>query len=416
MIYRHVLKNGLRVVIEEITSVRSVSIGVWVGAGSRYESKQVNGISHLIEHMLFKGTKHHTARQLAEKFDSIGGQVNAFTSKEYTCYYAKVLDDHFPYALELLADMYFHSLFEPEELEKEKQVILEEIKMYEDTPDELVHELLAKAAFDEHPLGASVTGTKEALGGMRRDDLIAYMRQTYTPDNTVIAIAGHISPDTLKLVEQAFSQFPATIHTLSEQKAGFHHQTIYYPKETEQVHLCLGFPGLSFEDERLYSLIVLNNILGGSMSSRLFQQIREDRGLAYSVYSYHSSFKHEGIFAIYAGTAPEHVETVLALTLDIIHQIRSNGIAEEELRKAREQIKGNLMLSLESTNSRMSRLGRNELLLGKHWSLDELLEKINRVTLEDVHEVAQAVFRDAPAVATVGEDEPLARLRQVLGT
>lgn len=416
MIYRHVLKNGLRVVIEELASVRSVSIGIWVGAGSRYESNQMNGISHLIEHMLFKGTKHHTARQLAEKFDSIGGQVNAFTSKEYTCYYAKVLDEHFPFALELLADMYFHSLFEPQELEKEKKVILEEIKMYEDTPDELVHELLAKAVFAEHPLGASVAGTKEALGELTREDLLRYMRQAYTPDNTVIAIAGHVRPDALELVEQAFSQFTSTIHTLSDQKADFHHRSIFYPKETEQVHLCLGFPGLSFKDERLYSLIALNNILGGSMSSRLFQQIREDCGLAYSVYSYHSPFKQEGIFAIYTGTAPEHVETVLKLTLDIVQQIRSHGITEEELRKAREQIKGNLMLSLESTNSRMSRLGRNELLLGKHWSLDELLAQLNRVTLEEVHEVAQAIFREPPAVATVGEDEQLAKLRRALGT
>ena len=412
MIHRHVLDNGLRVMIEEIASVRSVTIGVWVGAGSRYESQRMNGISHLIEHMLFKGTKNYTARQLAERFDSIGGQFNAFTSKEYTCYYAKVLDEHFPVALHLLAEMFFHSLLDEQELAKEKQVILEEIRMYEDTPDELVHELLAKAAFDRHPLGASVSGTKEALEAMGRGDLLAFMRQAYTPDNTVIAIAGRIQPDVLSLVEEAFSQFSTSHHTLSTQKAPFRRQTIFHPKETEQVHLCLGYPGLAFDDERLYSMSVLNNVFGGSMSSRLFQQIREDHGLAYSVFSYHTAHLQEGLFAVYAGTAPEHGETVLAMIQDIVEDIRNHGITEEELKKAREQIKGNLVLSLESTNSRMSRLGRNELLLGKHWSVDELLEKLNRITLEDVHEVAREVFQSLPAVAVVGGETPLAKLQR----
>src|SRR5690606_31731242 len=215
MIHRHVLDNGLRVMWEDIASVRSVTIGVWVGVGSRYESAQNNGISHLIEHMLFKGTKNFTARQLAEQFDSIGGQFNAFTSKEYTCYYAKVLDEHLPVALKLLADMYFHSLLDEQELAKEKQVIMEEIRMYEDTPDELVHELLAKASFGPHPLGASVSGTKEALESMSREDLLAFMRQAYTPDNTVIAIAGRIPSNVLSLVEEAFSQFSTIRHRLA---------------------------------------------------------------------------------------------------------------------------------------------------------------------------------------------------------
>jgi len=416
MIHRHVLDNGLRVMWEDIASVRSVTIGVWVGVGSRYESAQNNGISHLIEHMLFKGTKNYSARQLAERFDSIGGQFNAFTSKEYTCYYAKVLDEHFPVALHLLSDMFFHSLLDQQELMKEKQVILEEIRMYEDTPDELVHELLAKAAFGTHPLGASVSGTKEALEAMGRDDLVNFMRQAYTPDNTVIAIAGHVPPDVLSQVEKAFSQFSTSRHALTTQKASFCQQHLFHAKETEQVHLCLGYPGLAYDDERLHAASILNNVFGGSMSSRLFQHIREDHGLAYSVFSYHTAHSREGLLAVYAGTAPEHGEKVLTMIQDIVEDIRQHGITEEELQKAREQIKGNLVLSLESTNSRMSRLGRNELLLGRHWSVDELLEKFNRITLEDVHQVAEEVFSASPAIAVVGSEDSLDHLQRALMT
>lgn len=412
MIHRHVLDSGLRVMLEDMTSVRSVTIGVWVGVGSRYESPSLNGISHLIEHMLFKGTKNFTARQLAEQFDSIGGQFNAFTSKEYTCYYAKVLDEHLPVALKLLADMYFHSLLDEQELAKEKQVIMEEIRMYEDTPDELVHELLAKASFGPHPLGASVSGTKEALEAMSREDLLAFMRQAYTPDNTVIAIAGRIPSNVLSLVEEAFSQFSTIRHQLATEAASFRRQNILHLKETEQVHLCLGYPGLAYHDERLHALSILNNVFGGSMSSRLFQHIREDHGLAYSVFSYHTAHRMEGLFAVYAGTAPEQAEMVLSMIYDIVEDIRNNGISEKELTKAREQIKGNLVLSLESTNSRMSRLGRNELLLGQHWSVDELLEKLDRITLEDVHAVARDVFQSPPAIAAVGAEYSLIQLER----
>jgi len=416
MIHRHVLNSGLRVMLEEISSVRSVTIGIWVGAGSRYENERNNGVSHLIEHMLFKGTKKYTARQLAERFDSIGGQFNAFTSKEYTCYYAKVLDEHFPVALHLLSEMFFHSLLDEQELEKEKQVILEEIRMYEDTPDELVHELLAKASFGTHPLGASVSGTQEALLAMGRDDLLAFMQQAYTPENTVVAIAGHIPSNALQLVEEAFSQFSTSHEPFTTEKAAFSRQTIFHPKETEQVHLCLGYPGLALVDERLHTVSILNNVFGGSMSSRLFQRIREDHGLAYSIFSYHTAHLEEGLFAVYTGTSPEHSSSVLAMIKEIVEEIRVHGITDEELNKAREQIKGNLVLSLESTNSRMSRLGRNELLLGKHWSVDELLEKLNRVTREEVHAVAREIFASPPAFAVVGGGMTLDNLQRSFST
>ncbi|OJF17415.1 MAG: zinc protease, partial [Bacillaceae bacterium G1] len=340
-----------------------------------------------------------------------GGQFNAFTSKEYTCYYAKVLDEHFPMALHLLSEMFFHSLLDEQELAKEKQVILEEIRMYEDTPDELVHELLAKAAFGAHPLGASVSGTKEALAAMQRDDLLEFMRQAYTPENTVIAIAGRIPPDVLQLVEEAFSQFSTSHEPFSTQRAPFCRQTILQPKETEQIHLCLGYPGLAIHDERIHTVSILNNIIGGSMSSRLFQRIREDHGLAYSIFSYHTAHLQEGLFAVYTGTSPEHGELVMAMIREIVEEICDEGITEEELKIAREQIKGNLVLSLESTNSRMSRLGRNELLLRRHWTVDEVLEKLNRITREDVLAVARDIFQDPPALAAVGGEASLAKLQ-----
>jgi predicted Zn-dependent peptidase len=404
LIDKETLPNGVRVVVEEIPSVRSVSLGIWVGTGSRYETPENNGISHFLEHMFFKGTKRYTARQLAEVFDGIGGQVNAFTSKEYTCYYAKVLDNHFRLALETLADMFFHSTFVPDELAKERKVVIEEIRMYEDTPDELVHDLVAQASFGEHPLGYNILGTEQTLSRFEREDLLQYIQANYTPDNTVVTVAGNVRmQDVLRLVEPLFQNHKGQRRWNGiRETPSFHYDKKIRNKQTEQAHICLATQGFASDTEQLYAMTLLNNALGGSMSSRLFQEIREERGMAYSVYSYHTAYRETGSFGIYVGTAPEQAQDVVDLIVEIVRKVAEQGITAEELTKGKEQVKGSLMLSLESTSSRMSRLGKNELILGRHISLDEMIAGIDHVTLDDIKEVAREVLSRPLALAAVG--------------
>ncbi len=392
MITKHTCSNGVRIVAEHIPFVRSVAIGIWVKAGSRYEETEMNGISHFLEHMFFKGTTSRNAREIAEAFDAIGGQVNAFTSKEYTCYYAKVLDEKSEYALDILSDMFFNSLFDEEELEKEKNVVLEEINMYEDAPDELVHELLSKASFGGHPLAYSVLGTKETLLRIERKDLERYRDKFYKPENIVISVAGHFSDSLLRSIEKKFGEFHSPSETLEWKQATFCSDKISKNKETEQSHLCVGFLGLPFGHERIYELSILNNVIGGSMSSRLFQEIREEKGLAYSVYSYHSAFSDTGLLTIYAGTAPDQAELVFDTIMHTLQTIKQKGLTKQELENSKAQLKGNLMLSLESTSSRMSRNGKNELLLQKIKSLDEILHAIDSVTLDGVNQLADELL------------------------
>lgn len=401
MIQKRTCENGVRIVTEKIPSVRSVALGIWVGTGSKYETVHDNGISHFLEHMFFKGTASRSAKEIAEAFDQIGGNVNAFTSKEYTCYYARVLDQHAPLALQILSDMYFNSLFDSEELEKEKNVVLEEISMYEDTPDDLVHDLIAKATYADHSLGFTILGKEDVLKGMTRDDLLTYIDQRYLPSNTVIAVAGNFDDSLINLIAETFNSFTRSGSTVQVPAPTFSGQSILHTKQTEQAHLCLTVPGFAVGHPQVYSLIILNNILGGSMSSRLFQEIREERGLAYSVYSYHSSYKEAGTFNIYTGTAPEHVGQVFDIISNVLDDVRTNGITDKELLKGKEQLKGSLMLSLESTNSRMNRLGKNELLLERHLTLDEIITKIDQVSQESVLDVANQLFRSQMAMAMV---------------
>ncbi|WLD95201.1 pitrilysin family protein [Alkalihalobacillus sp. AL-G] len=392
MITKHTCKNGVRIVTENIPTVRSVAIGIWIGTGSRFEDKNNNGISHFLEHMFFKGTKTRSAREIAESFDSIGGQVNAFTSKEYTCYYSKVLDKHADYALDTLADMFFNSTFVDEELVKEKNVVLEEIKMYEDTPDDIVHDLLSQATYSHHPLAYPILGTEQTLKSFTGDSLRKYMNEYYTPDNIVISIAGNIDASFIQKVEDYFGGFK-TEHTKPEMiKPQFCAEKKARKKETEQAHLCLGYEGLPVGDDSIFDLIVLNNIFGGSMSSRLFQEVREQRGLAYSVFSYHSAHLDTGVFNIYAGTAPGQIDEVYKTIDSIIDSLKQNGVTDKEVSNSKEQIKGNLMLSLESTNSRMSRNGRHELLLKHHRSLDEMTERIDAVSKQNVDRLVHSIF------------------------
>ncbi|OAT73322.1 M16 family metallopeptidase [Parageobacillus thermoglucosidasius] len=401
MINKHTCKNGVRIVLEQIPTVRSVSIGVWIGTGSRNETEQNNGISHFLEHMFFKGTKTRTAKEIAEAFDSIGGQVNAFTSKEYTCYYAKVLDEHASFALEMLADMFFHSTFVDEELQKERNVVLEEIKMYEDTPDDIVHDLLSKACYANHPLGYPILGTEETLRTFTGDSLRGYMADYYTPDRVVISVAGNVDESFIQQVESYFGFFTAKRKASESPAPLFQPQKLARQKDTEQAHLCIGFNGLPVGHPDIYTLIILNNILGGSMSSRLFQEVREQRGLAYSVFSYHSSYQDSGLLAIYAGTGNNQLDLLFETIQETIDKLKEDGITEKELKNSKEQMKGSLMLGLESTNSRMSRNGKNELLLGRHRTLDEIIEEINSVTVEKVNELARCIFAEDCALALI---------------
>lgn len=396
--------------MEKIPAVRSVSMGIWIGTGSKHETLQNNGISHFIEHMLFKGTEKRTARDIAEAFDSIGGHLNAFTSKEYTCYYSKVLDEHLPHAFEVLSDMFFNATFDEKELEKEKNVVLEELHMYEDTPDDLIHDLIAEATYKNHSLGYNIIGRRDVIHELNAQHLRDYMRQHYTPTNTVIAVAGNINEaELIELTEKYFNHFKGEESIKGENNALVTNEHLIKVKETEQSHLCIGLKGLPIGDDRIYALILLNNILGGSMSSRLFQEIREERGLAYSVFSYHTSFQEAGSLHVYAGMSQQQIENVYELCLNILQDLSRAGITEKELHNGKEQLKGNLMLSLESTNSRMSRIGRNELLLRKHLTLDEIIANINKINISDVHQLAEELFTQKHSFALVS---PIKQLPQ----
>ncbi|WP_018660138.1 M16 family metallopeptidase [Heyndrickxia acidiproducens] len=404
MIQKYTCKNGLRIVLEEIPTVRSVAIGIWIGIGSRNENEKNNGISHFLEHMFFKGTEKRSARDIAESFDSIGGQVNAFTSREYTCFYAKVLDTHAPIALDLLSDMFFHSTFSEDEMAREKNVVNEEIKMYEDTPDDIVHDLLGKAIYENHPLGYPILGTEETLASFTSEDLHQYVHDMYTPGRVVVSVAGNVGQSFIHDIEALFGSYEGGSGGEKGNAAVFHTNDLARKKETEQAHLCLGYEGKAIGSTGIYDLIVLNNILGGSMSSRLFQNVREQRGLAYSVFSYHTSYKDSGILTIYGGTGADQLDELFDTVQDTLKMLKAKGVTEKEVRNCKEQLKGSLMLSLESTNSRMSRNGKNELLLKKHRSLDEIVELIDQVSVEKVNDCAQKIFSGRFSASLISPD------------
>lgn len=390
------LPNGLRVVTETIGHVRSAAVGVWVGTGSLYETPEEMGVSHLIEHMLFKGTERRTALEIARAIDGRGGALNAFTAKEYTCYYARVLDEHLPLALDVLADMILHSRFDPEDLAREKDVICEEIKMYDDVPDDLVHDLFAGALWRGHALGRPIVGTAERVQALTREEILAYKARHYVPSNMVVAAAGHLEHE--RVVEWVAGLFGSAPPASDNRQAPGRPQDPDRPailvrqKEIEQAHLVLGTTALPLTDPNIYALYLLNAIVGGSSSSRLFQEVREKRGLAYSVYSYHSAYRNAGSFGVYAGVSPRMVDSTLDLVVGLLTELGQQGVSEEELTEAREQLKGQMMLGLESTSSRMSRLGRGELTRGFVYSPDEVIARVDAVTLEQVNELAHRLF------------------------
>ncbi|WNF35411.1 pitrilysin family protein [Bacillaceae bacterium IKA-2] len=407
MVQKFETRNGLRIILEKIPTVRSVSIGIWIGTGSRFESKEVNGISHFIEHMFFKGTHTRSAQEIAEAFDGIGGQVNAFTSKEYTCYYAKVLDEHAEIAIDVLSDMFFNSVFEEKELEKEKNVVLEEIKMYEDAPDDIVHDLLAQASYGGHALGLPILGTQETLKSFTNQTLRGYMEDEYTAEKVVVSVAGNVDESFIEKVESIFKDVKKNEQARQFTTPNFLANKLVRKKKTEQAHLCLGFNGLQIGADDIYSLVILNNILGGSMSSRLFQEVREKKGLAYSVFSYHSSFHDSGMLTVYSGTAPNQLDELYETMMETLNSMKDIGITEKELNKGKEQLKGNLMLSLESTNSRMSRNGKNELLLKRHRSLDEIILEINNVTMASTNKLSRDILSKPYSLALISPNGDL---------
>jgi len=399
------LDNGVRLIYEKIPYVKSVSIGIWVGTGSRSENPKNNGVSHFIEHMLFKGTEKRTAKEIAESIDNIGGQLNAFTGKEYTCFYAKVLDSHVDIALDVLSDMFFNSKFSIKDIETERRVVLEEIGMYEDSPEELVHDIFSQTVWGSNPLGYPILGTQESLLNIDRSVIKDYMSLNYRTDNCVIAAAGNIDEAHLtKIVAKYFGSWNTSSKNVTEYpKPEFACDLKIKEKDTEQINLCMGYKGIEHGNDKLYTLLAINNILGGGMSSRLFQQVREEKGLVYSIYSYPSSYKDTGLFTIYAGMNPEHLTEVLELINQEVEYLVSKGISEDELEKSKEQLKGNYILGLESTSSRMNSIGKSELMLGHINTPEEILEKIDKIKMDSVHEVINEVFSDRKySIAIVG--------------
>lgn len=388
------LDNGIRVVCEKIPHMRSVALGLWVATGSRNETPVNNGISHFIEHMLFKGTQKRSAKEIAETIDNIGGQLNAFTGKECTCFYTKTLDSHINTSMELLADMFFNSKFDKKDMDVEKKVIFEEIGMYEDSPEDLVHDLLSETVWEGNSLGYPILGTQKSLNDIDGQVIHDYLKGCYTPENTVIAVAGNFDDDRLaELVGKHFSHWDSNVKGRNPyDKPIFVPNTRIKEKDTEQVHICIGFNGIEQGNDKLYAVMAMNNILGGGMSSLLFQKIREEKGLVYSIYSYPSSYKNAGMFTVYAGMNPEHLENVISLVTAEVKKFIKNGIGKDELQKSKEQLKGNYILGLESTSSRMNSIGKSELLLGVIHTPEEILQKIDKVSMETVDEVMKYIF------------------------
>jgi predicted Zn-dependent peptidase len=400
MYKKYTLENGVRIISEEIPYVRSVAMGVWIDVGSRDEIDVNNGISHFIEHLMFKGTEKRSAKDIAEALDAVGGQLNAFTAKEYTCYYARVLDEHFDLAIDVLADMVLNSKFAEKDIEKEKKVVIEEIKMYEDSPDELVHDLLTTTMWRGHSLGKPIIGTKEVISNINRDDVVSFFQNNYIPENIVIAVAGNIKHETIVAkLEPIFSLIKGNKVKRNLVHPDFTRNVVTKEKDIEQVHLCVGTKGLPANDDLSYVKHVINSTLGGGISSRLFQSIREDRGLAYSVYSYTTSYQDAGLFAVYAGLSPDNLEEVISLIKEETSKF-AGDVTDYEVNKAKEQLKGGLFLGLESVGSRMSRLGKSELTLGRISTPDEVVEKIDAVTKEKVVALANELFKEDNYVFT----------------
>ena len=396
------LNNGLQLVVEQMSGCRSVACGLWARAGSAWESEKMAGVSHFLEHMLFKGTERRDARQIAAAMDDIGGMLNAFTSKEYTCYYTRSLDEHLALSLDLLCDIYLNSQLSARECNLEKDVIIEEINMYEDTPDDVAGDLFAATLWPRHSYGRPVIGSKESVKALSRDALYGYYRRNYSPYNTVLAIAGNVTPDAaLQETERYLGKFAGSALTLQEQKPQTVSGSAAIYKDIEQMHVCLGFPAVAEVDEEYYAAHLLTNILGGGMSSRLFQEVREKRGLSYSPCAYLSSYAQDGYFCAYASTSPQKLHELVRVIAAELQKIITDGIRDAELYAAKQQVKGGLLLGWENSGNVMNKIGKTLLTLGQLYSVEETLDKVMAVEMEDIERLAKRLLDPNKAVLSV---------------
>lgn len=399
------MPNGLRVIGERIPHCRSVSVGLWVGAGSQYEKGDEAGISHFLEHMVFKGTKKRSARQIAEEMDAVGGQLNAFTSKECTCFYAKTVDEHMPLAMDVVCDLVTGPIFDEKELEKEKGVVLEEISMSEDTPEDLVHELLMLAHYGDQPVARPILGSAERISSYARQDLLKYWQGMYRPQNAVLSIAGNYDwAEVQALISQHLGDWkPDGLRSFGCEVNEFAPTIITKEKEIEQAHICLGFPGLKIGDEEGYALSLFNSIYGGAMSSRLFQKIREESGMAYTVYSYPNAYTGSGMLSVYAATNPDTAVSVHQQILEETARIAEGGLTEAEFRMAREQLKAGFILGSESTSARMQSNGRRLLLLNETRTETEVIDRINAIGFDETNALMRRILTAPNSLALVGK-------------
>jgi len=405
MIDIETLPNGVTLLLEQIPTLRSVAVGITVKAGSGCEAAEENGLSHFLEHLAFKGTTRRDALAISEEIDAIGGRLNAHTGKESTTYHAQVLDEHLDVAVALLADIVLNPRYTPQDIELEKTVVQEEIKLYEDTPDELVHDLFLQNTWPDHSLGRSILGTRKNVSDFTKDHLLAFRRRYYTPQKTIISIAGNIVDlqQAKTLVYNSFSSMAGDFQETRLAQPRFQNTVAFHDRQSHQNHICWGCPGLSYHDDRRYVMSVLNNILGGTMSSRLFQEVREKRGLAYSIYSYPTFFAESGCFNIGAGAAAATTLDVLQIIHNEVEKLKQSPIRSTEIQKARENLKGHMVLSLEGASGRMNWNARSQLYYGKIVSLDEVFAKINAVTAEQVQALAHDLFqKDQQALTIIG--------------
>ncbi len=402
-IQREVFPNGLTVLTERMDHIRSVSMGIWIKSGSRHEDPLVNGISHFVEHMVFKGTSNRSAEQIARQVDSIGGNMDAFTGKETICFNIKVLDEHLPVAVDVLSDMVLHPVFDGKEIVRERGVILEEIKMDEDNPDYLVHEIFTQNFFKDHPLGKPILGTKETVRRFDQDAILAYYGGKFAPGNMIISAAGNVEHlEFVELLRQRFGALPKGSNGWHESPPKINSRIILRNKKAlEQVQICVGVPSYSICHDRRYVMYVLNTLLGGGMSSRLFQNIREKQGLVYSIFSELNPFRDTGMLSVYAGTSRESAPKVVRSIVSELRQLKETPIADEELKRAKDQLKGSLMLSLESSTARMSNLARQEMYYDHFVSMNEIIQRIQAVTQEDLLASANELFRPELIAVTV---------------
>ena len=407
MYKKHVLENGLTIIGEEIPYVKSISLGVWINAGSRIEDEEISGVSHFIEHMLFKGTRNRTSKQIASEIDNLGGQINAFTSKECTCYYVKLLDSHIDIGIDVLSDMILNSKFNEDDLDKERSVIIEELKMYEDSPEDLAYDLLTENIYKHDPLGMNIIGTEESLNRLKREKLLDYFNKYYVPNNSVIAISGNFNFDEIiNKIEEKFKVWKKRDVNVDIKKAEFKSCFLTKNKDIEQVNLAMSLEAVPLEnDKEVYALAVINTVFGGSISSRLFQKIREEKGLVYSIYSSQSLYRKCGELGIFASMSNEHLKEVYESIIEEIKIMKKYYLTDQEIKESKEQLKGSYILGLESTSSRMMSIGRSLLLNNKVESTDDILKSIDNVDRETVKIVIDKIFNlDKLGVCIVGRD------------